>query len=188
MDALLTAFLAAAIAEFGDKTQLLVIALAAHYARPVSILAGVFAAALLSASIAAVGGAFLHDLVTPRAISLLVALALVFVGVSGLFRFKPPRTSARLRGGAFIAAASGAFLLEFGDRTQFVTGALAAQYGSFALTAVGAAAVVTAASIPAAFLGGRLPAAVPVRAIRIGLSILLLGVGLVVAILASRLV
>lgn len=176
------------MAEFGDKTQLLVIALAAHYARPVSILAGVFVAALLSASIAAVGGAFVHDLVTPRAISLLVALALVFAGISGLFRFAPPKIGTRARAGVFLAAASGAFFLEFGDRTQFLTGALAAQYGSFALTAIGAAAGVTAASVPAAFLGERLPATVPLRGIRIGLSILLLGVGLIVAILASRLV
>src|SRR3546814_4106095 len=55
----------------------------------------------------------------------------------------------------------------FGDKTQFITAALAARYDSFALTALGAAAGVTAVSIPAALLGDRLQAAVPLRAIRI---------------------
>lgn len=186
MDALLTAFLGAALAEFGDKTQLLVIALAAHCARVRTILAGVLVAALLNASIAAAGGALLRETVSVHAISLLLALALVFAGVTGLLRVEPPK--ARLHHGVFLAAAGGAFFFEFGDKTQFLTAALAAHYGAFVLTVIGAAMGVTAASVPAALLGERLSNAVSLRGVRIGSSLLLLLAGLVVGLKASQLV
>lgn len=188
MDALLTTFVAAALAEWGDKTQLLVAVLAARYARPGPILAAILVAALANALIAAFGGSLLNGLITLRAISLLVALALVFAGVSGLFRSKVPDMGGNWRTGPFVTAAACFFLLEFGDKTQFITGALAAQFDSIALAALGATIGVTIANLPAALLGDRLTQVVPVRAIRIAVAILFLLVGLIVAVNALRLV
>ncbi|HYD38151.1 MAG TPA: TMEM165/GDT1 family protein [Allosphingosinicella sp.] len=188
MDALLASFVAAALGEWGDKTQLLVIALAVRYRRPRPILAGIFVAALANSLIAAFGGAFVHAMVTPRAASLLVAVALLFAGVAGLIRPRPYRSAGTSRAGPFLVAAAAFFVLEFGDKTQFLTFAFAAQFNAFALAAAGATAGVMASSLPAALLGDRLAAAVPLKPVRIGLGLLFLLIGLVVAVNARRLV
>lgn len=188
MDALLTTFVAAALAEWGDKTQLLVIALAIRYRRPLPILAGVFVAALANSLIAAFGGTLVHSMITLRAISLLVALALVFAGVAGLIRPKPYESAGTSRAGPFLVAAAAFFVLEFGDKTQFLTFALSAQFNAFALAAAGATAGVMVSNLPAALLGDQLAKSVPLKAIRIGLGVLFLLIGLVVAVNALRLV
>lgn len=188
MDALLTTFLAAALAEWGDKTQLLVIALAARYGKPGPLLAGIFVAALANALIAAFGGSLLNGFITLRAISLLVALALVFAGIGGLIRNKAPDMGEGWRTGPFVTAATCFFLLEFGDKTQFLTAALAAQFDSIALAALGATMGVLAANLPAAVLGERLLQVAPMRAIRFGAAALFLIVGFIVAVKSLRLI
>ena len=188
MDALLTSFVAAALGEWGDKTQLLVIALAVRYRRPLPILAGVLVAALANSLIAAFGGAIVHAMVTPRAASLLVALALVFAGVAGLIRPKAYESAGTSRAGPFLVAAASFFVLEFGDKTQFLTFAFAAQFNALALAAAGATAGILVSSVPAAFLGDALARSAPLKGIRIGLGVLFLAIGLIVGISALRLV
>lgn len=188
MDALLTTFLAALLAEWGDKTQLLVVALAARYARPAPILAGVAIAALANSLIAGFGGALINGIITLRAISLLVAVALIFAGVGGLFRGKTPDMGSGWKTGAFVTTATCFFLLEFGDKTQFLTAAFAAQFDAAVLAAAGATAGVVVANLPAALLGDRLSAHVPLRLIRIGVAILFLLAGFIVAVNALQLV
>ena len=182
MDALLSSLVAAALAEWGDRTQLLVILLAARYRRAAPILVGLAVAALANALIAAAGGVYVHDLVPPRAGALLVALALILAGFGGLVTRRPPRWSERLKGGAFFAALVGAFLLELGDKTQFITFALAARFDSLALTAAGATLGIVASNIPAAVLAERLVDAVPTRPVRIAVALLFLVTGFVVAV------
>lgn len=188
MEALLTAFVAAGLAEWGDKTQLLTAALAVRYRRPAPILAGVAVVALANALIAAVGGVVLHDLITLRAIALLVALALLFAGVAGLIRQQRPAMGSTWKLGAFLTAASSFFLAEFGDKTQFITGALAAHYDSLALTVAGATAGVIAANAPAALLGDRFAALMPLAALRRTIACLFLLAAFLVAINALRLI
>ena len=139
MEPLLTSFVAAALAEWGAKTQLLVAALAARYRRPLPILLGVALAAIANSMIAAYAGSLLHDRVPLRALALLTALALLFAGVEGLFAAKRKPMAEGWRIGPFIAAACFFFLLEFADRTQFVTAAIAARFNAFALAGAGAA-------------------------------------------------
>jgi putative Ca2+/H+ antiporter (TMEM165/GDT1 family) len=188
LDALLTSFVAALLGEWGDKTQLLVIALAVRYRRPLPILAGVLAAALANSLIAAFGGILVHGMIVPRAASLLVALALVFAGIAGLFRPKPYESAGTSRAGPFLVAAASFFVLEFGDKTQFLTFALAAQFNAFALAAAGATAGILVSSLPAALFGEALAKAAPLKGIRIGLGALFLAVGLFVGISALRLI
>lgn len=188
MEALLFSFVAAALGEWGDKTQLLVIALAVRYRRPLPILAGIFVAALANSLIAAFGGAIVNALITPRAASLLVALALVFAGVAGLIRPKAYESAGTSRAGPFLVAAASFFVLEFGDKTQFLTFAVAAQFNAFALAAAGATAGVLISSVPAVLLGDGLAKAAPLKGIRIGLGALFLAIGLIVGINALRLV
>lgn len=188
MDALLASFVAAALGEWGDKTQLLVVALAVRYRRPIPILAGIFVAALANSLIAAFGGALVHALIAPRAGSLLIALALVFAGVAGLIRPKPYQSAGTSRAGPFLVAAASFFVLEFGDKTQFLTFAFAVRFDSFALAAAGATAGILASSVPAALLGDSLAKSAPLKGVRIGLGALFLAIGLVVGVNALQLV
>jgi putative Ca2+/H+ antiporter (TMEM165/GDT1 family) len=188
VDALLPALVAAFLAEWGDKTQLLVIAFAARYQKPLPILLGVALAALANSAISAFGGSLINGVITLRAISFLLALSLLFAGVGALIRQKTPDMGETWRTGPFLTTAGCFFLLEFGDKTQFITASLAAQYDAWVLAAIGAAVGVTAASVPAAVLGENLTKAVPIRPIRIGAAILFMLAGLIVAVNALRLV
>jgi putative Ca2+/H+ antiporter (TMEM165/GDT1 family) len=188
MAALLAALVAAFLAEWGDKTQLLVIALAARFQKAGAVLAAVALAALANSALAAFGGSLLHGFITLRAISLLLALALVFAGAAGLLRDKIPDMGATWRVGAFLTTLGCFFLLEFGDKTQFLTVALSAQYDAPVLAAAGATVGIVAANAPAALLGEGLTKAVPLRGIRMGVGLLFLAIGLFVAVSALRLV
>lgn len=188
MEPLLTSFVAAGLAEWGDRTQLLVAALAARYGRPGAVLAGVGAAALASALIASAGGLLVNGLITLRAISLLLAVALLYAGAVGIAARKAPPLADTVKGGAIAGSALAVFLVEFGDKTQFITFAVAAQFNSLLLASLGSAAGVVAASAPAALLGSALPRAVPLKATRIAAAALFLLVGFVIAVSALRLV
>ena len=96
--------------------------------------------------------------------------------------------SASKAAGAFITTTICFFLLEFGDKTQVLTLALAARFDAFALAALGAAAGVVAANAPAALLADKLPAVLPMRGLRIGIGAVLLLAGFMVAINALGLV
>jgi putative Ca2+/H+ antiporter (TMEM165/GDT1 family) len=188
MAALLTTLIAAFLAEWGDKTQLLVIALAARFQRPKSVLAAVALGAIANSALAAFGGSLLVGVVTLRAISLLLALALIFAGVAGLVRDKTPDMGATWRVGAFLTTLGCFFLLEFGDKTQFLTAALSAQFNAPILAAAGASVGIIAANAPAALLGPELAEALSLRRLRLGVGILFLLIGLFIAVSALRLV
>jgi putative Ca2+/H+ antiporter (TMEM165/GDT1 family) len=187
MDALLTAFVGAALAEWGDRTQLFVIVLAARFAKPGAILAGLAVAALANGLVGAIGGVLIHDLVPTRALSLLVALALLMAGAGSLLRRRPPDMAARWRTGAFLTAAASLTLLEIGDKTQFLTFALAARFDSVLLTLAGATAGILIANAPAAVLGSAFAETVPVKPMRWAIAFLLIVTGFVVAVQALEL-
>lgn len=187
MDALLSAFVAAALAEWGDRTQLFVVVLAARFGRAGPILAGLALAALANSLLAAFGGSFIHDQVNARALSLLVALAMLMAGVGSLIRRRPPDMAATWRTGAFLTAAVTLFLLEFGDKTQFLTLAIAGRFDSIGLAAAGTTAGILAANAPAAAFGTAFAASVPVKPIRWGIAALFLIGGFIVAVKALQL-
>lgn len=188
MDGLITTFLAALLAEMGDKTQILVAALAVRYGKPKPILLGIAVAALASSLLAAFAGSMLHGFITARATAMLVALALVFAAVGGFIGAKPVAVRESWTAGPFLAAFGAFFLVEMGDKTQVLTAALAAHFGTFVFAAAGATAGVIVANVPAALLGDRLGAAFPMKSARIGVAILFLLAGFLVAINALRLV
>jgi putative Ca2+/H+ antiporter (TMEM165/GDT1 family) len=187
LEPLLTSFIAAALAEWGDKTQLLAVALAVRYRRALPVFAGILVAALLNSGLSAFGGTLIHGMIIPRAVSLLVGMALVMAGAGALFQARTPEMGAGWRVGPFLTTAVCFFLLEFGDKTQFVTAAIAAQYDALALTAIGAAAGIAASNLPAVLLADRLRTTVPVKGIRMAAGVLFVVAGLVVAISALRL-
>ncbi|HYI48576.1 MAG TPA: TMEM165/GDT1 family protein [Allosphingosinicella sp.] len=186
MDALLTTFVSAFLAEWGDRTQLVVAMLAATTRRPATVLAALILAALASNVVAAIAGVYIAGTVNIRAMTLLTAMALLFAGASGLIRRREPKARAPRR----LLLASAFILLlaaELGDRTQFLTFALAGRFDSAPLAAAGATFGMIAACVPAAMLGDRLTRAVPVSAIRYGVAAVFLVAGFIVAVQALQL-
>ena len=186
MDALVTAFVAASLGEWGDRTQLIVAMLAARSGRPGRVLVGLSLAAVASSLAAAFAGTLIASAITIRAMTLMVALSLLFAGVSGLIRRKEP-SAGSTRTPLIVAAFVLCLAAEIGDRTQFMTFALAGRFNSPALAAAGATAGIIATALPAALLADRLKAVVPIRGIRIGGAILFLIAGFLTAINALQL-
>ncbi len=187
MDALLPAFVAAGLAEIGDRTQLLAILLAMQFRKPGAVIAGIAVAALANSLLAAFAGTMVHGLVNHRAIALMLAVGLVLAGAGALWPPKPPVLSRYGPVGAFGTAAIGFFILEFGDKTQLLTLAIAARVDSFALAGLGAAAGIVLANVPAVLLAGEWPRVAPLRPIRAGIGLLFVVIGAVVAVGALRL-
>jgi putative Ca2+/H+ antiporter (TMEM165/GDT1 family) len=187
LDALLPAFLAALLAEIGDKTQLLTVLLAARFARPGQVLAGVAVAALANSLIAATGGTLVAGAIPFRALNLLTALALIFAASGALLPQKQPEVGIYDRFGPFAASAIAFFILELGDKTQFLTFAFAARSQAPLLAAFGATAGIVVASLPAIAIGAALPTTFPLRQLRFGVGIVFLIVGLIVGLSALRL-
>ena len=186
MEALVTAFVAAFLAEWGDKTQLIVAMLAAGTRKPLQVLAGLLLAALASNVVAALAGVFIAETITIRAMTLMTALALLFAAGSVLIpRRRQDPIPARV---PILSALILCLAAEMGDRTQFLTFALAGRFDSAPLAAAGATAGILAACVPAAMLGERLQTVVPVRAIRWGVAALFLVAGFYAAVSALQLV
>jgi putative Ca2+/H+ antiporter (TMEM165/GDT1 family) len=186
MEALVISFVAALLAGWTDKTQQVTAMQAERTGRPLLVLAGLLLALLLSNVIAAFAGAYIAEAINVRAQTLLLALALLFAGASGLIRRRPPRlATARV---ALLTTFILCLATELGDRTQFLTFALAGRFDSAPLAAAGATAGALAACLPALILGERLEKAVPMRVIRyVGAALFLLA-GFIAAVNALRLV
>jgi putative Ca2+/H+ antiporter (TMEM165/GDT1 family) len=178
MDALVPAFVVAAILEIGDTTQLLAILLGTRFRAPLAVLAGIFVAALANMGLGAAAGGLIAAEINHRAILLMTGLSLILAGGGAPFRVKPAESVEKWRLGAFVSSASAFFILALFDKTQFVAATFSAAGGQPISTAIGAAAGITVANAPAVLLGARWPQIAPLRAIRIGAGLLLVLVGL----------
>jgi putative Ca2+/H+ antiporter (TMEM165/GDT1 family) len=184
MDALLTTFLSVFLAEMGDRTQILAAALALRYHRNGAIIAGLACATLLNCAISAAGGSVVDSWISEAPLTLFTGLAYVFAG-AGMLMWR--RTVDPLTGwktGAFLTAFLGLFILEFGDKSQFVIAARAANTDLWGMALAGGFAGIMAATIPAVILRERLAQIVPLKPIRWVSGALLLGWGLILALRA----
>ena len=181
----MAALVAALLTQATDRSAWLAARLGSRFERPAVVIAGLVLALVIVNAIAAAGAILVAPLLTPNARALLLALALVSAGGAALVRPKPP--AERFRGGAFVAALAGGLALGIGDRTQFITFALAARTPIPALAAIGATIGGLAVLIPAALAGDPGRAALPERAIRLPIAITLLIAGAVIGLGALRL-
>ncbi len=185
MDVLVISFVAALLAAWSDKTQLVTAMLAERTQKPLLVFAGLFLALAASNTVAGIAGIYVGEMINPRAATLLTALALLFAGGSGLIRRRAPKPS------TIKLPLLTAFILclaaELGDRTQFLTFALAGRYDSAPFAAAGATAGALVACLPALVLGEELQKATPFRALRYAGAALFLIAGFIVAVQALRL-
>jgi Ca2+/H+ antiporter, TMEM165/GDT1 family len=158
---LLEAFLVStgvvALAEIGDKSQLLALVLAAKFRKPVPIAAGILVATLLTHSIAGVLGVWIASVLGPSGLKWVLGLSFIGMAVWVLIPEKgEDKESIPPRYGAFVTTVIVFFLAEMGDKTQFATIALAAKYPAFpslVAVVVGATLGELLANVPAIWLG-----------------------------------
>jgi putative Ca2+/H+ antiporter (TMEM165/GDT1 family) len=168
MEAFLVSAGVVALAEFGDKTQLLALVLAARYRRPVPIVLGILLATLANHALAAAAGKWVTTAVDPAVLRWILGLSFLAMAVWTLVPDKPDRKADGLaRLGVFGATVVSFFLVEMGDKTQLATIALAAHYGSFAWVVAGTTLGMLIANAPVVFLGERLLRRVPLRAVHL---------------------
>lgn len=187
MDALVAAFVAGLLLAVGDRTTWLAAILADRYRRPGLVLIGAAFAFAGGGAIAAVAGTLMAPFLTPNARALLLGIALVLAGLGGFFRPKRPEALAGWRTGALLTPLLGLFILAFGERTEFVTAALAARSPLPALAGVGGALGALVGLIPAVALGERGLTALPLTLARIIIGIGVLLTGLIIGLGALRL-
>lgn len=180
MEALLLSTLAVAIAEIGDKTQLLSLVLAARYRRPWAICLGIFAATLLNHALAGAFGMLVARWLPPQALHWLVGLSFLAVAAWTLVPDKLDDENApALTGrGVFIATLIAFFIAEIGDKTQVATVVLAAQYSPLWLVVVGTTLGMLIANVPVVLLGSKLADRLPLRTARIAAALLFAAMGL----------
>ncbi|WP_025041300.1 TMEM165/GDT1 family protein [Nitrosospira briensis] len=153
MEAFFTSTVLVALAEIGDKTQLLSFVLAAKLRQPYPIMAGIFVATLFNHALAASVGAWLASLISPQFLGWVVGLS--FIGC-GLWALKPDALEGNPRffsTGAFVTTLIAFFLAEMGDKTQLATVALAARYDALIAVVLGTTLGMMLANAPAVWMG-----------------------------------
>jgi putative Ca2+/H+ antiporter (TMEM165/GDT1 family) len=170
MEAFLVSATTVAIAEMGDRTQLLSIVLAAHYRKPWPILTGVLLATLANHAAAGFIGVLFGKFLTPSILDGVVGVSMLAMA---LWTLKPDTldgdASVSSRG-AFLATLIAFFIAEIGDKTQVATVALAAGYANLGAVVAGTTTGMMLANAPAVFLGSAFANRLPMRAIHIGAS------------------
>ena len=179
MEALLVSTGIVALAEMGDKTQLLSLLLAARFKRPIPIILGILVATLANHALAGAVGTWVTHALGADVMRWVLGASFLAMAAWTLVPDKPPRPDRRKpRLGVFGTTLIAFFVLEMGDKTQIATVALAAQYSAFAMVVAGTTLGMMAANIPAVLLGERVTTALPIRAIQITAAVIfaLLGV------------
>jgi putative Ca2+/H+ antiporter (TMEM165/GDT1 family) len=179
LEALLTSLFLVAVAEIGDKTQLLSFVLAARLRKPWPIIGGILLATLANHALAGWIGSLLAGWVPQTTLLWIVGSSFI---VFGLWTLHPDSldSSPRLRkSGAFVTAFVAFFLTEMGDKTQFATIALAARFDSLALVVIGTSLGMMLANIPAVWMGEKLALKIPMKAVRILAAALFMALGAV---------
>ena len=165
MDAFLMATGIVALAEIGDKTQLLSFLLAARYQRPLPIIAGIFVATLVNHALAGAVGSWLTALLGPETLRWVLGIGFMLMAVWMLIPDQLDAAEAEVapRFGVFGTTLIAFFLAEMGDKTQVATVALAAQYADFLLVVAGTTVGMMLANVPAVLVGDKLATRLPVR-------------------------
>ena len=164
MEALLTSTAVVALAEIGDKTQLLAIVLATRFKRPMPIILGILFATLANHFLAALVGEQAASLLEGRWFRYLVAASFILMAGWTLIPDKFDEDDAKLaRFGVLGTTLIAFFLAEMGDKTQIATVALSAQFKSFYAVVTGTTLGMMIANVPAVMLGNRIAHRIPVR-------------------------
>ena len=156
-----------ALAEIGDKTQLLSLVLAARFRKPWPIVAGILAATLANHAAAGALGAWITSMVGAGVMTRIVGVSFIAMAVWALVPDKLDEDATRRsRGGVFLTTVTMFFIAEMGDKTQVATVMLAARYASLAAVVLGTTFGMLLANAPVVFFGDAIARKVPLGIVR----------------------
>jgi len=181
LQALLTSTAVVALAEIGDKTQLLAILLATRFKRPWPIIAGIFAATIVNHFFAALIGSEVAAFLDGKWFRYAVAVSFLAMAAWTLVPDKlddDEEAAKPARFGVFVTTVVSFFLVEMGDKTQIATIALGARYHDAVQVALGTTLGMMIANVPAVFLGHELIRRVPMKVVRMVTAALFAVIGL----------
>ncbi|MCF8466952.1 MAG: TMEM165/GDT1 family protein [Sneathiella sp.] len=168
MEALFTSIVTVALAEIGDKTQLLSLFLITRFNRPWSIIAGIFVATLANHAASAGAGAWLGHFLASATGHWIIGGSFIAVGLWLLIPDKEDEPTARWDGyGAFLVSCILFFLAEIGDKTQIATVLLGAHFNSVVLVTIGTTLGMLLANVPVVLAGSVVMARIPFKTVRL---------------------
>lgn len=168
-----------ALAEIGDKTQLLSLVLSARYRRPWPIVLGILAATLVNHALAGSLGAIITNALGPGTMRWILGVSFLAMAAWALIPDRLDKEdTVKAPFGVFGTTVVAFFLAEMGDKTQVATVALAAQYASLIGVVAGTTLGMMIANVPAVLLGDRVTRRLPMRAIHIACAVIFALLGL----------
>ncbi|MBK8667360.1 MAG: TMEM165/GDT1 family protein [Burkholderiales bacterium] len=181
MEALLLSTGIVALAEMGDKTQLLSLVLAARFRKPWPIAWGILGATLANHALAGALGSWVTTVLGPDVLRWALGLSFLAMAVWMLIPDKldedeQPKATSHL--GVFGTTLVAFFLAEMGDKTQIATVALAAQYQQWAAVVAGTTLGMMLANVPVVWFGDKLVKRVPIRTVHVISALIFLALGL----------
>lgn len=179
MEALLTSTAVVALAEIGDKTQLLAIVLATRFQKPLPIVAGIFAATIANHFLAALVGSEVASILDGQWFRYAIAVSFIAMAAWTLIPDKLDEEEHKpAKFGAFLTTLIAFFLVEMGDKTQVATIALGARFHDVVAVTTGTTLGMMLANVPAVFLGHEVLKYVPLKIVRMIAAGLFLVIGL----------
>ena len=182
MEAFLVSTSIVALAEMGDKTQLLSLVLAARFRKPWPIVWGIFVATVFNHALAGAAGAWITTLIGPQMLRWVLGVSFIAMAVWMLIpdKLEDGDTGEGPRWGVFGTTVVAFFLAEMGDKTQIATVMLAAQYSGWLWVVAGTTLGMMLANAPVVWLGERITRRIPLRTVHVVSA----GIFLVLGILA----
>jgi putative Ca2+/H+ antiporter (TMEM165/GDT1 family) len=179
MEAFLISTGIVALAEMGDKTQLLSLVLAARYRKPWPIVLGILVATLANHGLAGAAGAWITTFLGPQMLRWILGGSFIAMAIWMLIPDKLDDEDAgtSTRWGVFGATVIAFFLAEMGDKTQIATVMLAARYNAWFAVVAGTTLGMMLANAPAVWFGERLTRLVPIRIVHLVSAVIFAGLG-----------
>ena len=179
MEAFLISTSVVALAEMGDKTQLLSLVLAARFRKPWPIVLGIFVATLVNHALAGAVGAWITSYLGENAMRWILGLSFIAMAIWMLIpdKLDEDEVSGHSRWGVFGTTLVAFFLAEMGDKTQIATVMLAAKYNAYLWVVAGTTLGMMLANAPVVWLGDKLVKRVPIRLVHVVSAVIFLVLG-----------
>ncbi len=165
MESLLVSTGVVALAEIGDKTQLLAFILAARFKKPLPIILGILAATVINHGLAGALGAWITSTISPEVLRWMLGASFIGMAIWTMIpdKIEEEETQIAQRFGIFGATFITFFLAEMGDKTQIATVAMAAHYSAPLMVVIGTTLGMLIADVPAVFAGEKLATKIPMK-------------------------
>ena len=165
MESLLVSTGVVALAEIGDKTQLLAFILAARFKKPLPIILGILAATVINHGLAGALGAWITSNISPEVLRWGLGASFIGMAIWTMIpdKIEEEETLVAQRFGIFGATFITFFLAEMGDKTQIATVAMAAHYSAPLMVVIGTTLGMLIADVPAVFAGDKLANKIPMK-------------------------